>query len=53
MAGDSLARGAKSATFGPTKSISQIKWDAIWNDPLKQDEIKTKPVKVPKELDGE
>jgi hypothetical protein len=29
MVGDRLARGAKSATFGPAK-ISQSKWDAIW-----------------------
>lgn len=32
MAGDSLARGAKSATFGPAAKISQAKWDAIWAD---------------------
>lgn len=29
MAGDTLARGAKSATFGPPK-VSQERWDAIW-----------------------
>lgn len=29
MVGDSLARGAKSATFGPPK-ISQEAWDKIW-----------------------
>lgn len=29
MAGDSLARGARSATFGPAK-VSQERWDAIW-----------------------
>ena len=29
MAGDSLARGARSATFGPAK-VSQTKWDAIF-----------------------
>ena len=29
MAGDSLARGARSATFGPAK-VSQAKWDAIF-----------------------
>lgn len=34
MVGDSLARGAKSATFGPPK-ISQEAWDKIWE----QDEI--------------
>ena len=34
MAGDSLARGAKSAMFGPPK-ISQEAWDKIWE----QDEI--------------
>ena len=28
--GDSLARGMKSATFGPPK-ISQEKWDALWS----------------------
>jgi hypothetical protein len=28
--GDQLARGAKSATFGPPANISQAKWDAIW-----------------------
>jgi hypothetical protein len=32
MAGDSLARGAKSATFGPAKSVSQDKWDAAFED---------------------
>jgi hypothetical protein len=30
MAGDTLARGGKSATFGPARGISQEKWDAIW-----------------------
>ena len=32
MAGDSLARGARSATFGPAKSVSQKKWDSIWEE---------------------
>ena len=31
MAGDSLARGARSATFGPAK-VSQKKWDEIWKE---------------------
>jgi hypothetical protein len=31
MANDSLARGDKSALFGPPK-VSQEKWDAIWRD---------------------
>jgi hypothetical protein len=30
--GDQLARGAKSATFGPPANISQARWDAIWAD---------------------
>ena len=29
--GDALARGAKSATFGPAK-VSQKKWESIWED---------------------
>lgn len=38
--GDVLARGAKSATFGPAK-VSQAKWDEIFNsaetvDPVKE-----------------
>jgi hypothetical protein len=32
MRGDSLARGAKSATFGPVAKISQSKWDAAFED---------------------
>ena len=39
MAGDSLARGARSATFGPAKSVSQKKWDEIWAE----DSEKPKP----------
>lgn len=31
MSGDRLARGARSATFGPAK-VSQAKWDKIWAD---------------------
>ena len=29
MSGDTLARGARSATFGPAK-VTQAKWDAIF-----------------------
>ena len=29
MTGDRLARGARSATFGPAK-VSQANWDKIW-----------------------
>lgn len=28
--GDQLARGARSATFGPP-NVTQEKWDAIWS----------------------
>jgi hypothetical protein len=31
MAGDTLARGGKSAVFGPAK-VSQEKWDAVFAD---------------------
>jgi hypothetical protein len=31
MSGDALARGARSATFGPP-NITKEKWDAIWED---------------------
>jgi hypothetical protein len=41
MAGDNLARGAKSAMFGPPK-ISQEKWDKIWaEEPAKPQATKT------------
>lgn len=30
MAGDILARGGKSATFGPATGVSQTTWDSIW-----------------------
>ena len=32
MSGDVLARGGKSATFGPAKAVSQKKWDEIWKE---------------------
>jgi hypothetical protein len=32
MAKDSLARGARSATFGPVAKVSQSKWDAAFED---------------------
>lgn len=28
--GDQLARGARSAIFGPARGISQTRWDAMW-----------------------
>lgn len=28
--GDQLARGARSAVFGPARGISQAKWESIW-----------------------
>lgn len=31
MSGDALARGARSATFGPAQ-VTQEKWDAVWSD---------------------
>jgi hypothetical protein len=43
MAGDTLARGGKSATFGPAK-VSQDKWDKIWEeDKPKPQAESTKP----------
>lgn len=39
--GDTLARGGKSATFGPAK-VSQEKWDAIFNDMTIVDKKETK-----------
>jgi len=33
--GDALARGGKSATFGPPK-VSQEDWDKIWADEPKE-----------------
>lgn len=52
MAGDSLACGAKSATFGPAK-ISQAKWDKIWAEEPKEFDAggppNVKPAKIQKE----
>lgn len=43
MVGDILARGAKSATFGPAK-VSQAKWDAIWAEkPIEKSKESEKP----------
>lgn len=39
--GDVLARGGKSAVFGPAK-VSQEKWDAIFNDMTIVDKKDTK-----------
>lgn len=39
MPGDSLARGAKSATFGPAAKISQERWDAIWAEDKKSEDF--------------
>ena len=43
MNGDALARGAKSATFGPAK-VSQKKWDKIWEDESPKSEVKDNTV---------
>jgi hypothetical protein len=32
MSGDALARGARSATFGPPKGVTQSKWDVAFED---------------------
>jgi hypothetical protein len=32
MAKDSLARGARSATFTPNKNVTQSQWDAVFED---------------------
>lgn len=40
MNGDTLARGAKSATFGPAK-VSQAKWDSIFGTPEEQKKEET------------
>ena len=44
--GDQLARGAKSATFGPAAKISQAKWDAIFGTDEPQE-----PKKKSKEIE--
>jgi hypothetical protein len=41
--GDALARGARSATFGPAK-ISQSKWDSIWADEPQETKEKSEEV---------
>jgi hypothetical protein len=41
MPGDALARGARSATFGPAAKITQEKWDAIWAEEPKDDFYRT------------
>jgi len=35
MSGDTLARGAKSAIFGPARNISQERWNEIWEEQAK------------------
>lgn len=50
MAKDTLARGAKSASFGSLCHISQAKWDAMFESetptPVQErDEVPTKPKK--------
>ena len=52
--GDQLARGAKSATFGPPANISQARWDAIWADEKAADAIKiTRQLSEPESDDPE
>lgn len=43
MSGDRLARGARSATFGPKAKISQDKWDAAFEDFDSQKYLETEP----------
>lgn len=45
MSGDTLARGGKSATFGPPK-VTQEKWDKIWE----KDEEENVPVSKPNDI---
>lgn len=41
MRGDVLAQGARRATFGPVKAVSQAKWDSIFgiDEPKEKSEI--------------
>jgi hypothetical protein len=39
--GDVLAKGGKSATFGPPK-VSQERWNAIWAEEPKEPKPKSK-----------
>jgi len=50
MNGDALARGARSATFGPAEKVSQEKWDAIWADDA--DDVEVIKDKEPKNENG-
>ena len=49
MAGDSLARGAKSAVFPPAK-VSQERWDSIFGAPEKTKEKPAEPKKPLKKV---
>lgn len=51
MAGDTLARGARSAKFGPAR-VSQEKWDSIWAEEPKKETAK-ETSKVQGEVSGE
>lgn len=49
MDGDTLARGGKTATFGPAK-VSQEAWDRIWADEDEESKVETpnKVVEMPR-----
>ena len=50
MSKDILARGGKSATFLPNTSITQEKWDAIWEpEKIFVSKSQEKRIKIQKE----
>ena len=49
MAGDVLARGGRSATFGPATNISQAKWDSLWADEPEEKDSEAEPLEDSKE----
>lgn len=48
MSGDVLARGARSATFGPPK-VSQEKWNKIWAE---EPQVKKENIKKFEKVNG-
>ncbi len=44
--GDVLAKGGRSAIFGPPK-VSEKRWNEIWAVAPPESEIKNKPLKIP------
>lgn len=47
MAGDSLAKGAKSAMFGPAK-ITAERWNALWTDAEEESKFENCPAFITK-----